>query len=72
MYLELSKRVRFPPTGKKEEGCAHNGGLIFEYRPGLYYEKFLRNLRLPRPTLPLEYVFIHIRSTHCGGALESG
>ena len=43
---------------------------MFEYRPGLYYEPFPRRLRLPRPTLPLQYVFIRIRSTHlrwCAG-----
>jgi len=30
---------------------------MFEYHPGLYYEPFPWRLRLPRPTLPLEYVF---------------
>ena len=53
--------------------CDYNVGLIFEYRPGqYYYEPFPRRLRLPIPTLPLENVFIRIRSTHCGGAPESG
>jgi len=51
---------------------ANNVGLIFEYRMGPYYEPFPQRLRLPKPTLPLEYVFIRIRSTHCGGAPESG
>ena len=45
--------------------------IMFVYRPGLYYEPFPRRLRLPGPTLPLEYVFIRIRSTDCGGAPES-
>jgi len=44
----------------------------FEYRPELYNEPFPRRLRLPRPTLPLEHVFVRIRSTHCSGAPESG
>jgi len=49
--------VRFsPPVKGLRSYC--------EYRPGLYYEPFPRRLRLPRPTLPLEYVFTRIRSTH--------
>ena len=63
--MEASDHSPFTGGGNRTyvevpKNCDHNVGLMFEYRPGLYYEPFPRRLRLPKPTLPLEYVFIRI------------